>query len=447
MNILICNNRYFPSSGPESYLFGITALLENHGHRVIPLAVNYSQTVDTPYREYFVPPPMDAETVFYRQFKEKLTLGKRVSLAARATYFRPAREAAAHAIKEQHIDLVYLLHTVNMLSPSIIDAAHAHGVPVVMRLSDFNLLCPAYHFLRGGNICQECLSGYYHALQHRCLQGSLTVTGARVVAMTTHNALGIYKKVGAFIAPSRFMASQMEHFKPARGRLYHIPSFVDQALLDEHRHQGAAPTPALAPEEAGNRPYILQFGRVAPEKGLAVALRAFAGLARDVDFVVAGDSAGDYRQQMEALAQSLGAVHVRFAGFQKGEALSRLIRGALCIVAPSIWHDNAPMAVYESLAYGKAIIGSDLGGISEQLEQGCGLLVPPSDAEALRAAMRQMIDDPALRARFETAARQRALSEYAPERHYERLMEVFQGALAAKPLAGTQRVPAHHYVE
>src|ERR1051326_2333062 len=181
MNILICNNRYFPSSGTESYLFGITALLEKHGHTVVPLAANYRQTVETPYQKYFVPPPVDAESVYFRQYKDRLTLRKRVGLAARAAYFRTAREAAAQAIEEQHIDLVYLLNTVNVLSPSIIDAAHARGVPVVMRLSDFNLLCPAYLFLREGNICQECLGGYHHALQHRCLQGSLAVTDRKSV--------------------------------------------------------------------------------------------------------------------------------------------------------------------------------------------------------------------------------------------------------------------------
>ncbi len=446
MNILICNNRYFPSSGPESYLFAITALLEKHGHTVIPLAANYKQTVETPYQKYFVPPPVDAESVYFRQYKDRLTLRKRVGLAARAAYFRPAREAAAQAIEEQRIDLVYLLNTVNVLSPSIIDAAHARGIPVVMRLSDFNLLCPAYAFLRDGKICQECLGGYHHALQHRCLQGSVTVTGARVMAMMTHNTLGIYKKVSAFVAPSRFMLSQMEHFTPARGRLHHIPSFVDQARFARVEDR-SADAPALTPEEANHRPYILQFGRVAPDKGVEVALRAYAGLEREVDFVVAGDSADDYRQRMEALAQSLGVAHVRFVGFQQGAALSSLIAGALCVVAPSTWHDNAPMTVYESLAYGKAVIGSDLGGISEQLEKGCGLLVPPGDAEALRAAMQRLIDNPEMRARFEQAARQRALSEYAPERHYERLMDVFLAALAATSRVGAQRSPDHHQVE
>ncbi|WIG60124.1 MAG: hypothetical protein OJF49_002872 [Ktedonobacterales bacterium] len=433
MNILICNNRYFPSSGPERYLFGMTALLERHGHTVVPFAANYAQTIDTPYKHYFVPPPVDGDSIYFKQYKDRLTLGKRVGLVARATYSRLVREAAARVIREQHIDLVYLLNTVNVLSPSIIDAAHSQRIPVALRLSDFNLLCPAYAFLRDGKVCQECLGGYHHALQHRCLQGSLAVTGARVFAMSVHNAIGIYDKVGAYIAPSRFMAKQMEHFKPARGKLHHIPSFVDQSLLDTVSSSSAASDEPDTPVEA-QRPYILFFGRVSPDKGVEVLLRAYAGLARDVDLVIAGDSGDGYRQRMEQLAASLGipAPNLRFTGFVSGEPLSRLISGALCAVAPSLWHDNAPMTVYESLAHGKAVIGSDLGGISEQIADGCGLPVPPGDVEALRAAMCTLVDDPALRTRLEAAARTRALTEYAPERHYQRVIAIFDALRTTK---------------
>lgn len=425
MKILICNNRYFPSSGPERYLFAMTELLTRHGHMVVPLAADYRQTVETPYRTYFVPPPVDGESVYYSQYKDKLSATKRAQIAARAVYSLASRRAADRAIREQGIDLVYLLNTVNVLSPSIIDAAHARGVPVVMRLSDFNLLCPAYAFLRDGKVCQECVGGLHHALQHRCLQGSLAVTGARVAAMSLHRALGIYGRVGAFIAPSRYMAEQVEqHFAPARGRIHHVPSFVDKALLD------ASPTAAHSAGRNttgdGERPYILYFGRVSADKGVDVLLRAFAGLERDVDLVIAGDDADGYRQRMEELSRSLGSMgQVRFPGFLTGAALAERIAGAQYVVAPSLWHDNAPMTVYESLAHGKAVIGSDMGGIAEQLADGCGLVVPAGDVAALRGAMRRLTDQPTLRANLERAARRKALTDYTPERHYERVMQIF----------------------
>ncbi|MGH2516994.1 MAG: glycosyltransferase family 4 protein, partial [Ktedonobacterales bacterium] len=355
--------------------------------------------------------PVDGDSIYYKQYKDRLTLRKRVDLVTRAAYSRLVRDAAARVMREQRIELVYLLNTVNVLSPSIVDAAHERGIPAVMRLSDFNLLCPAYAFLRDGKVCQECLGGYHHALEHRCLQGSLAVTGARVLAMSVQHVLGVYNRVAAYIAPSRYMAEQMAHFKPARGRIHHIPSFVDGALLDAHAQRENVASATAEPHAARSRPYLLYFGRVSPDKGIEVLLRAYAGLERDVDLIIAGDSGDGYRQRMEALAAALGVPNVQFTGFVTGAPLSDLISGALGVVAPSLWHDNAPMTVYESLALGKAVIGSNLGGIGEQLEGGCGLLVPPGDSEQLRAAMRQLIDDPALRATLEQSARRRALTE------------------------------------
>ncbi len=426
MRILICNNRYFPSSGPERYLFAVTHLLERYGHTVVPLAANYAQTLDTPYRGYFVPPPVDADSVYFRQYKDKLTLRRRVALFARATYYRAARDAAERAIREQRIDLVYALNTVNVLSPSVIDAACAQNVPVVMRLSDFNLLCPAYAFLRDGHVCQECLGGYQHALRHRCLQGSLAVTGARVLAMSVQNALGLYERVSAFIAPSRYMAKQMERFGPARGRIHYIPSFVDPELLDASA--GGDSSGAKVPAPVGERPYILFYGRVAPDKGVEVVLRAYAGLERPVSLFIAGEVDPRWREHLSGIMRSLDLSDVHFPGFVQGEPLAALIRDALLVVVPSVCHDNAPMTVYESMAYGKAIVGSDIGGISDQLADGAGVLVPPGDPEALRGALRGLIDDGARRQHIERAARDRLCVEYAPERHYERLMAVFQTA-------------------
>ena len=88
------------------------------------------------------------------------------------------------------------------------------------------------------------------------------------------------------------------------------------------------------------------------------------------------------------------------------------------------------MTVYESLAHGKVVIGSDMGGIRDQLEGDCGLLVPAGNVEALRTTMRRVLDTPLLRRRLEAGARHRAFTEYTAERHYEGLMAIFESALA-----------------
>lgn len=417
MRILICNNRYFPSTGPERYLFNVTALLESHGHTVIPLAIAWDENMPTPYAKYFVPPPIDGQSVYFRQYKDRLTLQSQWRLFARSAYSQVAKDAAARIIEAEGIDLMYVLHVANMLSPSVVDAAADRHIPVVMRLSDFNMVCPANIFLRDGKVCQECLHGLQHAIQHRCVQDSVAVTTARVLAMQVQRRVGVFERVNAYIAPSRYMVEQMEQFPPTHGKIHHIPSFMDVAAI----------TPAT-----DQRGYLLFFGRVAPDKGVEWLLRAHAGLAPMVPLIIAGTSSDGEQERLEAIITAEQRPLVTFAGFQSGQALNDLIDGALAIMQPSLWHDNAPMSVYESLAHGKAVIGSRMGGIAEQVTPECGLLVTPHDVAGLRAAMQTLIDDPARALQLGRAARQRAEAEFTPEMHYKRLMQVFTAATQEK---------------
>ena len=81
-----------------------------------------------------------------------------MELVGRATYSFTARKRIDEVIAKEKIDVVYLLYIVNYISPSVIDGAHRMHVPVVMRLSDFSLLCPNYIFYRyqDKQVCEEC---------------------------------------------------------------------------------------------------------------------------------------------------------------------------------------------------------------------------------------------------------------------------------------------------
>ncbi|MBN1564774.1 MAG: glycosyltransferase, partial [Anaerolineae bacterium] len=67
-------------------------------------------------------------------------------------------------------------------------------------------------------------------------------------------------------------------------------------------------------------------------------------------------------------------------------------------VAPSTWHDPCPTVAMEAMASAAPVIASAVGGLVDIVADGVtGLLVPPSDAAALRAALKTLLDDPARR--------------------------------------------------
>ncbi len=80
--------------------------------------------------------------------------------------------------------MVYIIHFVNKLSPSVITGASKMGIPVALRLSDYFLLCPIFDFMYEKKVCEECLSkGYRSCIKKRCVKGSLFASVVRVFSM------------------------------------------------------------------------------------------------------------------------------------------------------------------------------------------------------------------------------------------------------------------------
>jgi glycosyltransferase involved in cell wall biosynthesis len=94
-----------------------------------------------------------------------------------------------------------------------------------------------------------------------------------------------------------------------------------------------------------------------------------------------------------------GVENIEFVGFQRGEALESLIRGARFSIYPSEWYENCPFSVMESQMYGTPVIGADIGGIPELITLGdapTGMLFESGNAEALMAAISTLWENKSL---------------------------------------------------
>ncbi|WP_412647446.1 hypothetical protein [Finegoldia magna] len=101
------------------------------------------------------------------------------------------------------------------------------GVPVVLRLSDYFLLCPRFDFMYEKKVCEECLSkGYKSCIQKRCVKGSLFASVVRVFSMKFHKMINVYKNVYAFITPSEFLKKKLSLNGFEEKRIHCIPTFT-----------------------------------------------------------------------------------------------------------------------------------------------------------------------------------------------------------------------------
>lgn len=313
-------------------------------------------------------------------------------------------------IKERRPDAGLLLNTVNYLSPSVIDAFDEAGLPAVMRLSDYNFVCAPHSFFRDGKLCFECKKGKWAAIRHRCVHGSTLATTTRVIAMWIHEWLGLYDKVAHFVAPSRMMVRELMDFGVSEERISFIPTPVD--------------TSSIQPSYESD-PFILFFGRISPEKGVRELLQAYHQLPQHLgcQLRLIGSIDEDYYPSIQTLMDHPGVEYYPPLG--SGELWRHLSRARI-VVVPSLFPDNSPNVVYEAFAAGKPVIGSRIGGIPDQIGSDAGLIVDPGDIDGLSAAMNELLSDKVRRDRMARAARTRAETEFSPERHLLRLLNVFR---------------------
>jgi len=172
---------------------------------------------------------------------------------------------------------------------------------------------------------------------------------------------------------------------------------VSNALADEARRLGArdvrvVPNGVELPAEVGEEvqpPEILFAGRLSREKGILDLVEA----ARGLRLVVAGD--GPLRAQVP------GAL-----GWVPRGRLEQLYASATVVACPS-HREGFGLTCAEAMAHGRPVVASAVGGLRDLVaDEETGLLVPPGDVAALRAALERLLADPALRRRLGTAARE-----------------------------------------
>jgi glycosyltransferase involved in cell wall biosynthesis/O-antigen/teichoic acid export membrane protein len=180
-------------------------------------------------------------------------------------------------------------------------------------------------------------------------------------------------------------------------------------------------------------PRVVILANLIAYKGHEVALAAFARVrasmpALEARLQLAG--AGPEEGPLRARARELGIDgDVEFLGSVAD--VSALLVDCAFTVLPSLT-EGMPNAVLESLAHGRAVIASAVGGVPEILEHGGGVLVPPGDQEALADAMRGLLVDPALTAHLGAEGRALVDDLFGTERMVQDSLRLYQGLLSGK---------------
>ncbi len=209
-----------------------------------------------------------------------------------------------------------------------------------------------------------------------------------------------FKRSQAVVCVGAEIYERLKKTISAPEKLFHIPNGIHEQFF---RLDLPKPAPMIR---------LLFVGSLIPRKGVDVLLKALAELrALNLHLTVIGQ--GPLEQSLMDLSRSLGLKKtVTFEGtVPPGESMAKLMNQSHILVLPS-HHEGRPNVVIEAMAAGRPVVGSDIHGIRECLDQsGAGILFPDNDASSLASAIKSLIDRPARIAELGRKAREWVLSQ------------------------------------
>jgi glycosyltransferase involved in cell wall biosynthesis len=270
-------------------------------------------------------------------------------------------------------DVVHV-HNVSGATLAPFVACKRLGVPVVLTLHDHWLLCPNNMlYRRDGTLCDPAAHSGACGRCFRRYDYWAGLPGRRRLFAR------LVDSVRLFISPSQKLVDLHVAAGYDRSRFRVVRYGIGHSLVQEPSN----PLLRETVRQHGLYHTLLFAGAVVETKGIQTIIDALPSLLRYVDrcrLVVAGS--GDER--FLAALKRFDPTQVRLLGRMPFREMRALYATADLTLAPSVWYDNSPMVILESLLVGTPVLGSAIGGIPELIQEGqTGYVIAPGDAPAL----------------------------------------------------------------
>lgn len=349
MKVLIAHNDYGKYSGEEAVVDKMVLMLRSMGHDVAQLRMS--------------------------------TAGARESLRGKirgfisGIYSPSGVKAMRDAIVAEKPDLINVHNLYPFISPAALRECQKAGVPVVMTIHNFRLMCPTGLFMRDGKPCELCLerSNEWGCIRYNCEHSALKSLGYAARNAVARICRHYMDCVDVFACITDFQRRKLISAGFPDEKITVIPNSVD--------------SPAEYTPIQGE--YVGFSGRLSREKGVDLIMEV-ARRHPDIPFRLAG------AVRDKELVDNLPA-NVELTGYLSGEALTDFYRNSRFFVMASRWYEGFPLAILEAAAHGKPMIAPDHGGFSEIIGSdidAIGILTPPGDLEALNTAVSKLWASP-----------------------------------------------------
>lgn len=366
MKILMVNKFLYPNGGSETYIFELGKQLKKMGHEVQYFGMEHEGRIVGNHVESYTS-NMDFHT------------GKLAKLfyPFKIIYSTEARRKIRAVLDDFKPDVVHLNNINFQITPAILYEIKKYekdtqsDVRIVATAHDYQWVCPNHmmYIPHREEICERCTGGNYsNCAKYNCIHNSKVKSILGSVESYYYHMRKTYGLIDKIICPSEFLKKQLQKDEVLADKLVTMHNFV---TVEPKCVDISGSNSGLEKED-----YVLYFGRYAKEKGIETLLKVCEQLP-DIPFVFAGS--GPLEDKVNQCS------NVKNVGFQKGEDLQQLIAKARFSIYPSEWYENCPFSVMESQMYGTPVIGANIGGIPELIQEGrTGELFESGNAEELK---------------------------------------------------------------
>lgn len=398
MKVLMINKFLYPNGGSETYIFKLGDFLKSKGHEVQYFGMEHEgRCVGNNVNAY------TSDMDFHNGSKlSKLTY------PIKTIYSTEARKKIRQVLDDFKPDVAHINNFNYQLTPSIILEIHkwskqtGHKCRIVFTAHDYQLVCPN-HMCNNPNThenCEKCLNGsFINCMKGKCIHGSTAKSAIGMMEAYFWKFNGAYKYIDKMICCSEFMKKKLDSNPLFAQKTIALHNFIDHVEW----------------KDTEKKDYVLYFGRFSEEKGIGTLIKVCKELP-EVQFVFAGTG---------PLEETINCIpNIKNVGFQKGEALEKLIREAQFSIYPSEWYENCPFSVMESQMYGTPVLGADIGGIPELITVGkTGELFESGNPEELCEKIKKLWNDKILTASY--SANCKDIQFDTINEYYDKLMEIY----------------------
>lgn len=388
MRILIVHNNYGKYSGEEAVVDKMAEMFRKHGHD---------------------------DVFFYR----KTTEGVRESLTGKiegflsGIYSPSGVRGMREALNKYKPDVVNIHNLFPFISPAALFECKKAGVPVIMTIHNFRLICPTGLFMRNGLPCEMCLekSSEWSCIRYNCEKSMLKSVGYTLRNVVARK-IGAYKKcVDRFACITEFQKQKLIQAGFDESKIVVIPNFFNSSdIIDSEYLEGE---------------YVAYSGRLSSEKGVDLILEV-ARRHKDIKFKFAGEL------RDRDLIESGIPDNCEFVGYLSGDALQEFYKKSRFVVMASKWYEGFPMTILETARYKKPTIGPDHGGFTEIIGKGknaIGKLFKPNDTYDLEKQVVELWNSPKDIERLGNNAFEKLKSKYCSEVVYEEWEKLIQSVM------------------